>query len=420
MFRVMIVDDEPLVRLALGTIIPWRDLECEVVAEAADGREAWERIATDQDIDLMIIDMSMPVMDANALLSKMKEANLTNAPLSIVLSAHSDFDFVRKAFLLGALDYIMKANLDPEHIIPVIHKAVRKLKENAASSWRTDPYNDSDRKQREIWLRGLFREKDYFYSLNLTQDDSFQRWVSQYANSQHVIVSILPDERLDNIEHLSNIIRQGLESLKIPFQLIQIKEDEHALLLCFESRDSYLNVRARVIELLDSLCNTVKNFLNVTLSVGVADSCTDWKIWHSRYIQARHLACLRFSEGPGRVYYPESVSVDVGPPIAPWDYRDMMQLIEKGDTQWQQKLLAGLKQLNELSKMTLESSLPVYEELIWNIGAWLHAQAMNWNQVLETRRRPYEIVEQFMFREDLHAWIEQLVVLLADVLHSEK
>ncbi|CAH1231106.1 Protein-glutamate methylesterase/protein-glutamine glutaminase [Paenibacillus allorhizoplanae] len=420
MFRVMIVDDEPLVRLALGAIIPWDDLECEVVAEAADGYEAWERISAKQDIDIMIADMSMPVMDANTLLSKLQEANLRNAPQSIVLSAYSDFDFVRKAFLLGAVDYIMKANLDPEHIIPVIQKAVNKLKEKTVSSARTNSYSDSDSKQRETWLRGLLREKDYLYNLNLTLDDSFHTWVSQYANQQHVIVSLLPDERLDNDVHLVKIIRQGMEIVKVPFELIQIQEDELSLLLCFESRVSYLNIRERVMEILDSLRNTVKNFLNITLSVGVGGTCTDWKSWHQRYIQAKYLASLRFSEGLGRVYYPEVINADEKPHRTAWDHTVMMQLMNKGDSKWQQLLNAGLKQLSDVPNVTLESALPIYEELIWNIGALLHAKAMNWTHVIETRRRPYEIVEQFMFREDLHEWIEQLVFRLADLLHSEK
>lgn len=432
MFRVMIVDDEPLVRLAMSAIIPWSDLDCEVVAEAADGHEAWERISVRQDVDLMIVDMSMPIMDALTLLSKLQEANLANTPISIVLSAYSDFDFVRKAFLLGAVDYIMKADLDPEHIIPVIEKAVNQLKEKTISTVSLNKSNsEADLKQRETWLRGLLCDKDYIYSHNLTRDDSFQKWMLQFANFQHVIVSVMPDKHnpianmtpqggSDSHNHVIKIIKQGMESLKHPYELLQIQEDEHALLLCFESSTSFLNLRGHVMELLDSLRNTVKNFLNVSLSVGVAESCTDWKSWHLRYNQASSLASLRFSEGPGRVYYPETVSVNEKQLPTPYDYTVMMYLMEKGDSKWQQQLYTGLSQLSDMPNVTLESSLPIYEELIWNIGALLHAKGMNWTHVIETRRRPYEIVEQFTFREDLHEWIEKLVFRLADLLHPDK
>ncbi|MZQ83848.1 helix-turn-helix domain-containing protein [Paenibacillus sp. 5J-6] len=432
MFRVMIVDDEPLVRLAMGAIIPWGDLDCEVVAEAADGYEAWQRISVHQDVDLMIVDMSMPIMDALTLLSKLQEANLTNPPLSIVLSAYSDFDFVRKAFLLGAVDYIMKADLDPEHIIPVIEKAISQIKEKTISTANLNKSNsESDLKQRETWLRGLLCDKDYIYSHNLTQDDSFQKWMLQFVNFQHVIISVLPDIQsparnmalqagAENQDHLVKIIKQGMEIVKHPYELLQVQEEEYAFLLCFESSTSYLNLRGRVMELLDSLRNTVKNFLNVSLSIGVADSCTDWKCWHLKYSQASNLASLRFSEGPGRVYYPETVSITERPQLLPWDYTVMMFLMEKGDSLWQQQLHAGLSQLSEVPNVTLESSLPIYEELIWNIGALLHAKGMNWTHVIETRRRPYEIVEQFTFREDLHEWIEKLVFRMADLLHPDK
>ncbi|WP_171686406.1 response regulator transcription factor [Paenibacillus planticolens] len=432
MFRVMIVDDEPLVRLAMGAIIPWQDLGCEVVAEAADGHEAWERISIHQDIDLMIVDMSMPIMDANTLLSKLQEANLTNSPLSIVLSAYSDFNFVRKAFLLGAVDYIMKADLDPKHIVPVIEKALNQLKERTDSSLTLQKMNhDADMKQREVWFRGLLCDKDYIYSLNLTQDDSFQKWVAQYANYQHVIITLLPDRRSpegsktaqpdpEHHDHLVKIIKQGMEIVKLPYEFVQTQEDEYSLMLCVESSTSYLNLRGRVMELLDSLRNTIKNFLNVSLSIGVSESCADWKAWHLRYNQAKGLASMRFSEGPGRVYYPETVSVTERQQNIPWDYSVMMFHMEKGDNQWQQQLSAGLTHLSEMPNVTLESSLPIYEELIWNIGALLHTKGMNWTHVIETRRRPYEIVEQFNFREDLHEWIEKLVFRLADLLHPDK
>ncbi|UKS24108.1 helix-turn-helix domain-containing protein [Paenibacillus sp. HWE-109] len=432
MFRVMIVDDEPLVRLAMSAIIPWSDLDCEVVAEAADGHEAWERISVQQDVDLMIVDMSMPIMDALTLLSKMQEANLANSPVSIVLSAYSDFDFVRKAFLLGAVDYIMKADLDPEHIVPVIEKALIQLKEKTISSARMSKTNrDADLKQRETWLRGLLCDKDYLYSPNLAQDDSFSKWILQFANFQHVLVSVMPDKQnlitdiplqggSDNDEHVGRIIKQGMEIVKHPYELLQINEDEYAILLCYESSTSFLNLRGRVIELLDSLRNTVKNFINVSLSIGVAESCTDWKSWHLRYNQASSLANLRFSEGPGRVYYSETVSVNDRQLPTPYDYSVMMFLMEKGDRKWQQQLYTGLSQLSDMPHVTLESTLPIYEELIWNIGALLHAKGMNWTHVIETRRRPYEIVEQFTFREDLHEWIEKLVFRLADLLHPDK
>ncbi|MDD9267270.1 response regulator [Paenibacillus sp. GCM10023248] len=430
MYRVMIVDDEPLVRLALGAIIPWEDLECEVVGEAADGLEAWERIAEKQDIDIMIVDMSMPRMDGNTLLSKLQEANLANPPLSIVLSAYSDFDFVRKAFVLGAVDYIMKADLDPEHIMPVVRQVVDQLKVRTMDPGNGNEQDEADRRQRDTWLRGLLLDKDYLYSFNSVQDASFQKWVSHYANYQQVLVSLLPDKPSpagselafageESKGHLVRVIKQGMDVVKHPYELIQVHEEEVVLLLCFESATSYLHVRGTVMELLDSLRNTVKNYLNVTLSVGVADACSDWRSWHLRYGQARSLASLRFSEGPGRIYYPETQKALRPEPLVPWDYTNMLQQMEKGEVQWQEQLYAGLKQLGEQSNVTLESSLPVYEELIWNIGALLHAKAMNWTHVIETRRRPYEIVEQFNFRVDLHEWIEKLVFRLADLLHPD-
>lgn len=427
MYRVLIVDDEPLVRLALRAIIPWHDLGCEVVGEASDGLEAWGRISVQQDIDIMIVDMNMPVIDAIALLSKLQESKLAHSPLSIVLSAYSEFQYVRQAFLLGAVDYITKADLDQEHVIPVIQKVIERLKKESMSFTSSNASADQDRKQREIWLQGLLTDKNFIEHNNLIEEESFQKWVSPYSNFQHIIISLLTDVRVtgteseckENNEHLVQIIKQRMEMEKHPFECIPIDENECSLLIFFEPSTSYLHLRGRIMEIIDSLCNTVKNFLNVTVSGGVGESCTDWRVWHNRYSHAKKLANLRFSEGPGRVYYPEMLAHIESQPVITWDHTSMMNLIDRGDRQWKKQLQSWISRLNGMPNVSLEASLPLYEELIWNIGALLHAKGLNWTHVMESRRRPYEILEQFNFRDDLHEWMMQLVVRLADLLHPE-
>jgi two-component system response regulator YesN len=55
LYKVMIVDDEPLVRLAMHQMILWKELDMEIVAEANDGAEALAILQERNDIDILLL-----------------------------------------------------------------------------------------------------------------------------------------------------------------------------------------------------------------------------------------------------------------------------------------------------------------------------------------------------------------------------
>lgn len=109
MIRVMLVDDDKLARMGLETMLPWKKHGMEVVASAANGAKALEELSR-QMIDLVFVDLSMPVMSGLELI----EAARARYPRLqyVVLTFHEDFGFVQKALRLGVLDYISKLELE--------------------------------------------------------------------------------------------------------------------------------------------------------------------------------------------------------------------------------------------------------------------------------------------------------------------
>jgi len=106
--NVLIVDDEWLVRQGLKTLMPWEEFNMTVVGEASDGEEALI-MASEQLIDLMFIDLTMPVMDGFELMREMR-ASFPSVKI-VVLTCHQDFDYLQEAMRLGAIDYIVKTKL---------------------------------------------------------------------------------------------------------------------------------------------------------------------------------------------------------------------------------------------------------------------------------------------------------------------
>lgn len=120
MYRVLIVDDEIISRLGVTNLLNWEAHGFQLVDSVVNGYEAIESMRQ-QPIDLVITDIKMPVMTGIELMKAAKEEGFKSA--FIVLSSFDDYVFVREALKMGALDYILKLDLDAEHMAAVLEKA---------------------------------------------------------------------------------------------------------------------------------------------------------------------------------------------------------------------------------------------------------------------------------------------------------
>jgi DNA-binding NarL/FixJ family response regulator len=108
--RILIVDDHPLTRDALGSLLRRHDFD--VVGHASDGEEAIER-ARELDPELVLLDLTMPDMDGLAALPHIREA----APDCevVVLTASGTEENLLEAIRAGAAGYLLKSE-PPERI----------------------------------------------------------------------------------------------------------------------------------------------------------------------------------------------------------------------------------------------------------------------------------------------------------------
>lgn len=200
MRKVIIVDDDFIVRTYLKQMIDWEKEGFLLLNDAKNGKEALD-ICLKEKPDIVITDMSMPVMDGMGLIKALQEHNM--AVNILVLSCHDDFSYVKEAMQLGIDDYLLKNDLTPESLLTVLHKIkpkqIVKVEEEQVST-------------EELIAMGKRKlQNDFFRSFSNMQlkDDKVLRELAQKANinskftmANAILIEISKwQDRLNVLEH---------------------------------------------------------------------------------------------------------------------------------------------------------------------------------------------------------------------------
>lgn len=105
LLKVLIADDEFIVRRAIRRIGQWEAFDMEICGETEDGYATLDFIIK-QRPDIMILDMRMPGMSGEEILEELKKRDIRIK--IIVVSGFDSFEYVRKALRYGVVDYILK------------------------------------------------------------------------------------------------------------------------------------------------------------------------------------------------------------------------------------------------------------------------------------------------------------------------
>jgi len=112
--KVLIVDDAKVVRVSLGRIMVQLGY---LVVEAADGKQAQERMQEHDDIDLVMLDWNMPVMNGyDFLVALRSDPKHIRKPSVIMVTTETGMTSMLKALAAGADEYIMKP-FDKETVV---------------------------------------------------------------------------------------------------------------------------------------------------------------------------------------------------------------------------------------------------------------------------------------------------------------
>lgn len=124
MYRVLIVDDDKLTRKGLIASMPWKEYGMEVVGECSNGAQALDFLES-HETDLVLTDLEMPVMSG---MEFIKKASVRYPYLQfVVLTVHTDFEYIQEALRMGIIDYIAKVQFDKENFDVILQRIADRL-----------------------------------------------------------------------------------------------------------------------------------------------------------------------------------------------------------------------------------------------------------------------------------------------------
>ncbi|MFD0677533.1 MULTISPECIES: response regulator transcription factor [unclassified Paenibacillus] len=429
MLRVLIADDEPLFRIAMREMIRWEHYDCEIVAEVSNGGEAL-RYMERHPVDIVIMDVQMPVLNGIAFLEQLKEREEKHKPMVIVLSAYSNYNYVRKAFLLGASDYIVKEDLEESVVTPVIAKAVAKRKEHMQET--EQQLQESKIQQKRM------KEQALLLTLNHAVEDEglpeeqirmIREWRAESSQSRQILISIWIDRTfseeskdLDSqkLRYISITIMQVLEANYPESVIVPFNKAEFAILVVYPVNESVQHTRHRIIETVNTISNHLRQYLNISVSMGVSLPCAGWTQWSEHYDAARQLAALRLYNGLGHAYFPEdspfkSSQSSVSPLCSTGE---LLYKLEMGTADWKGEFDKWIQAVKSIGVVDAEIIFQQYKSLLRELSMLIHAKGFTWPDILDLADSPYEQLEQLEWMPRIHDWLRAVLHKIYNVLDS--
>lgn len=277
MRTVMLVEDEELILQGILNIIDWEEIGMKVVHMAHNGQEAL-KMWQEEPVDIVITDISMPVMDGLTFLERLRE--IDQRTRCILLTGYDEFEYARKAISLDVEDYILKP-IDEEKLGEILIQTDERLKKH-------DRKMAVDVDHEVGWLR--------FFRGSLKPEEK-KRYIE-----------LLPPIKKDSLVSVA-VMKLDLSSMqqsKVTDVLVELKAEENRLRAIYLSADSLLLLifggpksGEEIGMLLAELQNRIESRYGILSFISMGDPIESYEKLGEAYQQALRLQKYQIIEGYG-------------------------------------------------------------------------------------------------------------------------
>ena len=184
MLKLLIIDDESIIREGLRSIIPWANYGYKVCDVGIDGPDGLNKVHSHRP-DLVLLDIQMPGFSGIELIQQVKKEKFTCK--FIILTAYSNFSYAKELMALGIESYLLKPIDEDELVLTLNKMAIDRAEEKK----RQDQSDLFDRMNKDKSFRALLDGNLEYVSENVMKDlhgENFQ--VTQISSKGNIIDEI--------------------------------------------------------------------------------------------------------------------------------------------------------------------------------------------------------------------------------------
>ncbi len=416
MYRVMIIDDEPIIRKGLCTVIDWNALNCRIICEAGDGVEALEKLSEHQP-DIVITDIRIPGADGLELARHIFQQYRSTKV--IILTGYPDFEYARSAIRYNVVDFILKPT-STEKIVEAVEKAIGIL---AADSLRDERMKSLETRMeaslsevQEKCLREIFDG-------TLTNPAEIRSQTDLLGISLHTFCTVRfelddPETGADRKSETLRDSRQVRQTLSEPFRnhkhtLVSLGNNRFCLLIDFAENDTPANLET-VLHGCDEAIRMMEGFFSCLVLAGISQFHQDSSKLPQAYQEADlALGNVFFGDIHLAVYHPDRLpELRIAPTVIRKSTDSIMEHLRAAELPAAQEQLRSLFTLLKHEKASITEVKEIAMVIVSLCSRLLGNHNLNLSVSVESNARTYL---NLMESRSVKALLRQLETIIESV-----
>ncbi|MDP4095892.1 response regulator [Paenibacillus sp. P96] len=368
--KLLIVDDEVIIRRGLSTVIPWKEHGFTLLKPAASAEEALLRFPGEQP-QIVFTDIQMTGKNGLDMTAEIKEAYPQTE--IVVLSVHDQFQFTQQAIRYGVADYILKTS-SPEEIINAAVKARSRIL--SRSQQRLKNKADEHRIRQNGVLEDLLLNGRIPASGKQNELDSLLAGIGSSLDKplpplQVLMISLLSDsgQQVSLTDEAVSSVEQHLKRL---FPAAMLRQEHNMLAVI--SLHAVTNPNSKLLE----AAGHIERKLDQRLFISAGPVVQSLQQLHASYIQAKQTHGYRGFVGGGRLVTSEQVQGRKGIDLArsPEDEARLIRALKSGERDNLHLLAEELCTEAQANPQATPESFHAYIQLLLMTGyRWLERSA---------------------------------------------
>lgn len=408
MAKLLLVDDEHIVRVMLKTIVDWKHYGIKEVIEASCASEALE-IMKQGPADVLFSDIRMPGVSGLDLLKTVRES--CPGTICVVMTAYDEFDYVRNAFRIGAFDFIIKDEISSELLCNLMSKIQGQLKKGVPS--------ESKETDMKIRRESLLLE----YLCGNIDEALFKSYLEKFKMKKVFKNILVFYFKLDNLLEIKEIYKKEqyyiFEKLFLNVcdsflgnyynvNIFPVSEHYYAVIESYDSCVGYKHILESTFELIRRLKEIILSTFNTTLTVGVSEIGSNIKELCRQAHQSLEYYFIRGKDSI--IHYKDIASFAANTSGLHLEIEEFKRILEIRDREKTHEYIKELsKMIKNSSVQSIQEVYSVFIHLLFILNGYLNNMGLNFKDIFKVNVDFYEKIGRYNTVDEIALWFKNML-----------